>query len=185
MTAEPAVTIGRVARPHGLLGEMVVRDTPFKAEEFSQLGTVQLVSPRGELLGAFDVEAVRQFGEALLVRFGGVDDVDRARELRGTQVRVERRTLPATEEDEVYYVDLVGLEVREESGRVLGRIARVLPTGAHEVLEVSGGEGILLVPYHPDVVLGWDRDAGRLSVRLPAGLEEVYRSQEPKKKPTP
>jgi 16S rRNA processing protein RimM len=177
----PAVTVGWVARPHGLSGEIVVRETSLTAEEFAELGEVLLVRVDGKSLGVFRVSSVRQFGAALLVYFDGIDDVDKAGGLRGARVQIDRDHLPATAEDEVYLIDLIGLEVVEEGGRTVGRVTQILPTSAHEVLEVTGDEQTLLLPYHPGVILGWDREAGRLDVRLPEGLEEVYRSVEPKK----
>jgi 16S rRNA processing protein RimM len=177
-----AVTVGRVVRPHGLTGETVVRETSLSAGDFAELEEVDLVRPDGASLGTFVVDSVRQFGTALLVRFAGVDDVDKAGGLRGARVTIGRDRLPAIAENEIYHVDLIGLDVVEEGGRSLGRVTRVLPTGAHEVLEVRGDENTLLIPYHPGVILGWDPDAGRLDVRLPEGLEDVYKSEEPKQK---
>jgi 16S rRNA processing protein RimM len=184
MNSETSLTIGRVVRPHGLKGETVVRETTFSADEFSKIASVTLVRPDGGSLGTFEPRTVRQFGQALLVQFVGIDHVDRARELQGASILVERSELPAIGEDQVYYADLVGLEVFDEDGRALGSVTRVLPTAAHEVLEVSREEQVMLIPYHPGVVLSWDREAGRLNVRLPAGLEDIYQSGESKEKKT-
>lgn len=182
MKPDDTLTVGRVVRPHGLSGETVVRETVLAAAEFAELGEVLLVRPDGRSLGSFRISSVRQFGVALLVCFDDVDDVDKAGRLRGARVQVSRDHLPSLAEDEVYLIDLVGLEVVEEGGRRLGRVARIIPTGANEVLEVAGEGEALLIPYHPEVVVGWDREAERLDVRLPAGLEEIYRNATPKKK---
>lgn len=185
MDASRAITVGRVVRPHGLSGETVVRETSLSAEEFAELEEVSLVRHDGRNLGVFRLAAVRSFGRALLVSFDGIDDVDKAGGLRGAAVQVDRDRMPSLADGQVYYADLVGLEVVDESGRRIGRVTRVLPTAAHEVLEVASGEGTLLVPYHDDVILGWDREAGRIDVRLPPGLEEIYRGQAPKKPKQP
>ena len=88
---------------------------------------------------------------------------------------MEGSALPDAGPDRVYYFDLLGLEVVDESGTVLGRVAKVIPTGAHEVLEVAGEAGEILFPYHAGTVLGWDPVARRLTVRLPEGLLDIYR----------
>lgn len=176
MTAGTTVSVGRIVRPHALSGEVVVRQTALAAGEFSQLPALIMISADGRDLGRITVRSVRPFGSDLLVKFEGVDHIDRAQELRGVRLDVERSDLPRTAEDEIYLIDLIGLEVVEESGRSLGKVESIIPTSAHEVLEVTDGDQRLLLPYHSGVILGWDRDVGRLTVRLPDGLEEIYRS---------
>lgn len=167
--------LGRIVRPHGLSGEVVVSQTPLRSPELLALRTVSLVRADGEVVAAGAVAASRDFGPHLLVRFAGVDSPEKAAELRGLWLEAERAALPDAGAGVVYHYDLLDLEVVDESGRGLGRVRSVLTTGANEVLEVAGAAGEILIPYHPGTVLGWDPEARRLTVRLPAGLEEVYR----------
>jgi 16S rRNA processing protein RimM len=167
--------LGRVVRPHGLKGEVVVHGTPLRSAELLAVGKLTLARPDGQVVGVRAVATCRDFGRDLLVRFAGVEDVDAAGELRGLWLEAERAALPDAGEGAVYHYDLLDLEVVDESGRELGRVVGVIDTGAHEVLEVAGPAGEILVPYHAGTVLGWDPAARRLTVRLPAGLEEVYR----------
>lgn len=171
--------LGRVARPHGLRGEVVVREIALGARELAAVREIALVRDGPEPVARVTVAAARDFPPDLLVRFTGYDTLERAQELRGLWLEAERAHVPEAGSGTVYYYDLLDLEVVEESGRALGRVRRVLPTGAHEVLEVAGPDGELLVPYTPDVVLGWDAERRRLTVRLPEGLEEVYRRPGP------
>lgn len=182
--ARPArVRLGRVVRPHGVKGEVVVRETALRSAELLAVGELSLVGADGGVARQATVEACRDFGPDLLVRFAGVETPEAAGELRGLWLEAERAALPDAGEDAVYYYDLLDLEVVDEGGRALGRVRRVLPTGAHEVLEVAGPAGEILIPYHPGTVLGWDPDARRLTVRLPEGLEEVYRPPHPERRP--
>jgi 16S rRNA processing protein RimM len=75
-----------------------------------------------------------------------VDDRERAREWVGAEVVVERERLPATAANEFYWADLEGLEVRTETGEVLGKVDHLLATGAHDVL-VLGGTRERLIPF--------------------------------------
>ena len=75
---------------------------------------------------------------------------------------------------------MIGLEVFDERGRPLGRVERVEPTAGVDLLHVaraahSAGEDPLLVPMAKEIVLGVDEQAGRITVRLPPGLEELNR----------
>jgi 16S rRNA processing protein RimM len=180
MIDQQRLVAGRVVRPHALKGEVVVRETKLSAEEFSSLGEVDLIDPGGKSLGKHTIQGTRPFGEGLLVYFVGVEDIDAAQLLRGARVQVERDQMPPLAEDELYYVDLLGLEIVDENGRSFGKVRRVLETGANEVLEVGDPENPLLLPYHPGVVLSWDKDQGRITVRLPEGLEEIYQASDSK-----
>jgi len=181
VTLPARVRLGRVVRPHGLRGEVVVRSSGFAAGELAAVGEVDLVRESGAAVRRARVRGARAHGAELLVAFEGIADLEAAGELRGLWLEAERAALPDAGTGRVYHFDLLGLEVVDEGGRVLGRVNGVLPTGAHEVLQVATATGELLVPYHAGTVLGWDPAARRLTVRLPEGLEEVYRPPEPER----
>jgi 16S rRNA processing protein RimM len=71
--------------------------------------------------------------------------------------------MPAPQEGEYYWSDLVGLEVENTQGQLLGRVERLFESGAHPVLVVAG-ERERLLPYVENVVKGVDLDAGKLLV---------------------
>jgi len=159
--------------------EVVVRETPFAAEGIRALPEIQLVRPNGTIVASRAVASARMHGSDLLVRFAGVSDADAAAELRGLYLEVHRSAYPDAGPGQIYHADLLGLEVFDEMGRSIGRIRRVIATGANEVLEVDGKSGEILIPYHPGTVLGWDPALGRITVRLPEGLEDIYRNPPP------
>jgi 16S rRNA processing protein RimM len=146
---EPAlVRVGRVGRPHGLDGAFVVEEASAEPERFAVGATV---SVDGE--PAVVVER-KQAGGRLVVRFD--------REVsRGQLLTVPRAALGDLREDEYYVADLVGLEVAEEGGRSLGRVAQVVPGVANDVLELDTGAAL---PMVADCVLSVDRDAGRITI---------------------
>lgn len=119
----------------------------------------------------FEVEG-REHGKALVARLEGTQDRDAAARFIGAEVAVERSRLPEPAAGEYYWADLEGLEVRHRDGRVLGRVDRLLETGAHDVLVVRPGEpgehgreGEILIPFVPGrFVRGVDLDAGVIDV---------------------
>jgi 16S rRNA processing protein RimM len=80
---------------------------------------------------------------------------------RGALLEVEHDELPPTGEDEYYAFQLVGLEVVEENGRVLGTVADVIPGVANDVLELESG---VLLPMIEDCVRTVDLDGARIVV---------------------
>jgi 16S rRNA processing protein RimM len=80
---------------------------------------------------------------------------------RGTSLEVPRSALAPTDEDEYYVFQLVGLEVSEQGGEVLGTVRDVTPGVANDVLELDSG---LLLPMVEECVLSVDLDAGSILV---------------------
>ena len=169
------IHIGRIARPHGLAGEVVVRGVALSPRAMQEIGPVRLVRDNGVLVAEAVITRARPHGPDLLVFFSGVTSVERASELRGLWLEVERSALPDAGPGQIYYFELLGLEVVDEGGAILGRVREITATGAHELLEVTGEAGNIFIPYHAGTILGWDPAARRLTVRLPDGLLDVYR----------
>src|SRR6185295_16434454 len=79
-------------------------------------------------------------GEAVIA-FEGVADRNAAEALKGTELFVDRAALPSTDDDEFYHADLIGLEVQDSEGRVLGKVISLHNFGASDVLEFSRPDG--------------------------------------------
>jgi 16S rRNA processing protein RimM len=144
---EPVV-VGRVGKSHGLDGSFVVEGASDTRDLFA-VGATLLV----------DGAAARVVGSKQ-ARGRPVIRLDR-RVDRGAALAVPRETLAPTSEGEFYVFQLVGLEVSEEDGRVLGTVADVAPGVANDLLELDSG---LLLPMVEECVLSVDLDAGRIMV---------------------
>src|SRR5258708_23132840 len=117
--------------------------------------------------GKLDETAVaecRTHGAYLVARFEGCDSPEQAGAYRGAEVALRREDLPKPAEHEFYQVDLIGLEVVNEQGERLGRVAGFITTGANDVMRVEHEGGERLLPAQ----------AGRIpKVDLAAGTVEV------------
>ena len=102
-------------------------------------------------------------GQQLIVQLEGVDDRDQAECIRGLEIAVHRDELPEAEEDAYYWDDLIGLEVVNQEGVSLGRVAGLLETGVHDVLEVVDDRK-RLIPFTEPIVVEVDKAAGRILV---------------------
>jgi 16S rRNA processing protein RimM len=128
------VPVGRVGKPHGLDGGFFVEDASEREGVFAE----------GSRLFAGGEPA-----SVLISRRGSggrpVIKLDREVE-RGAELAVARETLPTLgDEDEFYVFQLVGLNVEEESGRLLGRVREVLEYPGNDVLELDSGASLPLV----------------------------------------
>ncbi|WP_209425523.1 ribosome maturation factor RimM [Pararhodobacter sp. SW119] len=162
------VCVGAIAGAFGVRGE--VRLKSFCAEPEAIAGYGPLSTEDGR---AFEITLGRPVTNGIAARLSGVVSREAAEALRGQRLYVDRTRLPALPEDEFYHADLIGLEVRDTGGTVLGRVAVVLNHGAGDLLEVSRpGDAAILLPFTREVVPTVDPGAGRIVVDPPEGLIE-------------
>jgi 16S rRNA processing protein RimM len=79
-------------------------------------------------------------GKTVIARLEGVEDRDAAEGLIGAEIAVPRDALPEPGPGEYYWADLIGLAVVNREGLALGRVERLMETGAHDVLVLRGPE---------------------------------------------
>jgi len=103
-------------------------------------------------------------GKGLAVLLPGFDDREQAASLVGLQIFVRREQLPATAKDEYYWSDLEGLEVKTTNGVLLGRVSRLMETGANDVLVVQGDREHLVPFVQGQYITGVDLESGQIEV---------------------
>ena len=148
--------VGRVVRPHGLSGEVVVDLISNRPERLERGSVLSLGT--GESL---TVSAARPFQHRFLVVFEGVTTREQADSLRAAVLLAA----PIEDPDALFVHDLIGCEVVEASGTSRGRVAAVQENPASDLLV---GEDGWLVPLRFVVA----RETGRLVVEVPPGLFE-------------
>jgi 16S rRNA processing protein RimM len=164
------VCVGRIGRPHGLDGEVGLDRTSLTAEELLAVRDFLWKSRKNER--PVTLTAVRPANHRLLVTFAGFPSRDAVTDLVLGELWVEADRLPDPGPGVAYAFQLVGMEVRDESGRILGTLADVIRTGANDVY-VLEGERELLLPATHEVVKHVDMTARVITVSVPAGLEEI------------
>ena len=113
---------------------------------------------------AFDIEAAEMHAKGLVAKLAGIDDRNAAEELGSCFIGAPREDLPAPQQDEYYWADLVGLEVVNVQEQSLGRVESLIETGANQVLVVKDGERERLLPFVAQVVKAVDLAGRRIRV---------------------
>lgn len=161
------LAVGRVARPHGVRGELrvqVLTDHP------ERLASVEILYV-GDKLRPKKVMGVRQHQDVVLIRLDGYEDRTAAEELRGSVLYIAVEAAVPLDEDEYYEFQIEGLAVVTDEGELLGEIVEVFTApGANDVFVVHGPLGELLIPAIEDVVVELNPEAGRVVVHLLPGL---------------
>jgi 16S rRNA processing protein RimM len=166
------VTVGRIGRPHGIRGDVVVGVRTDEPELRFARGSRLDTDPAD--LGPLTVAGIKWHSGELLVRFEGVGDRDAAAELRGTWLTVDSATIaPPEDPDEFHDADLVGLSVRTVDGTQVGTVDNVLHSG-QDVLVIKSADGReVMVPFVKPLVPDVDIPAGILTIDPPEGLLNV------------
>jgi 16S rRNA processing protein RimM len=170
------LVVGRVAKAHGVTGELVV-DVRTDDPDARFVPGAQLRG-RPSKSGAerrFVIESVRPHGGRLLLRLDGVADRTAADALRGTLFLVDTEDLPPIEDpDEFYDHQIEGLQVRTVDGADIGKVAEVLHTAAGELLSVkTPGGAEILVPFVTAIVPRVSLADGVVEIDPPEGLLDL------------
>jgi 16S rRNA processing protein RimM len=166
------VVVGRIARPHGLRGQLVVSpDTDFVAERFRVGGTLWTrAAGREELL---TITSSRVQNGRPVVAFAGLESIEAVERLAGQELRIPEASLQPLEPGRYYEYQLVGCTVEAANGRGIGTVARVESGPGGSQLIVLGERGEILVPFVPHICVDVDLDGRRVQIDPPDGLLEL------------
>jgi len=161
------VLVGRVVKPQGRHGELLVEPISDRASRFPTLARAFLPAPGGEPREVRVERAWPHKGRYVL-KLAGIDSIDAAETLRGLELRIAESELQQLPEGSYYYHELNGLSVVDEQGAPLGVVESVMETGAEtRVLVVRGPAGETLVPFADAFVKSVDRAGGRIVIAPP------------------
>ena len=133
LATDGLVCLGAIQRSHGLAGDVVIHS--YTEEDESILHYAGLCDGRGRVF-AGQLRG-RLSGHRLVVRIEGCHDRDTADRWRGTRLYAPAASLPATEEDEWYHHELVGLVVRSAQHGTIGSVVAIRDFGAGDLLEIQ------------------------------------------------
>jgi 16S rRNA processing protein RimM len=160
------VTLGRIAGVFGVQGWVRVRSYSDPQGNLlrykrwflkgAQEREVHVVQGRNQT-GGLVVQLADAAGQA-------IEDRDVAATLIGSEIEVPRSELPRLKRGEIYWVDLIGIEVRNVAGEVLGKVEYVTDNGAQAVLALSGERERLIPFVRGPIVQSVDLKAGCIVV---------------------
>ena len=166
------VLVGRIARTHGIRGDVLVNpETDFPDERFVEGRVLQLEMPgRSEPV---TIESVRFHQGRPLVGFAGVDTMEAAEALVGAELKVPEAEIPPLPAGTYYRHDLVGCEVSDTKGQAIGRVTSVDGPMERSRLVIAGPRGEVMVPMVGGICVRVDPAAKVIVVDPPAGLLDL------------
>ena len=164
--------VGRIARTHGLRGQVFVNlETDFPEERFRP--GAELFIERAGCVEPLTIATARFHRDRPIVGFAGVGTIDDAGALAGYELRVPVDRLAALPPDTFYRHDLIGCRVETRDGRTVGLVRDVEGTVAGSRLVVDGADGEVLIPLVAVICTEVDPAAKRIVIDPPEGLLEV------------
>ena len=162
------VCVARIGAAHGVRGQVKLwtfTEDPFAVTRYGPLSTRD---------GArqFEITQAREAKGFLVASLKGVTTRNEAERLNGIELYVAREKFPATDADEYYHADLIGLAAVTTAGDALGRVVAVHNFGAGDIIEIAPPDGTtLLLPFSNAVVPTGDIAGGRVVIELPHEIE--------------
>jgi 16S rRNA processing protein RimM len=161
--------VGVVIGTHGLRGDLKVQPLPTGDLALPGAREVYLKDSKG-LLARHEAVRSSLHKQNILLRLSGVENQSAAEALIGSSVWMAKAGLPELDDEHYYWSDLEGLEVVDQQQSILGRVVGMFTTPAHDILEVDGSTGEILIPAIEPFLVRLDREKGQLHVNLPEGL---------------
>jgi 16S rRNA processing protein RimM len=162
------IEVGVIAGAYGVRGEVRVKSycaVPEDIETYAPLWTADRARE-------VTLSILRPIKNGFAVRIPDVANKEEADALRGTILYAERDQLPSLPDDEYYYTDLMGLEVYDTGGVLLGTVKNVANNGADDLLELqlAGSSATTFLPFTKASVPTVDLTARRIVCDPPLGV---------------
>src|SRR5258705_13634085 len=158
------VCVARIGAPHGVRGEVTLwtfTEDPLAVKRYGPLVTKD---------GArqFEVTHAREAKGHLVAALKGIATREDAERLNGLELYIAREKLPATDEDEYYHADLIGLAAVTPASEPIGRVTAIHNFGAGDIIEIAPAhDATMRLPFTNAVVPSVDLAAGRVVIELP------------------
>jgi len=170
------VLVGRVARPHGLHGLVIVNpETDFVEERFRAGAILWTRSTRGD--EQLTITSARVQNGRPVIGFEGFSSIGDVERLAGLDLRVPEEELQPLEPGMYYHHQLIGCGVETVDGERVGDVVKVVGGAAGSVLEVEGPRGQVLIPLAVEICVEIDVERKRIRIAPPEGLLDVNRSR--------
>jgi 16S rRNA processing protein RimM len=164
----PQICVARIGAAHGVRG--AVKLWTFTEDPLAVKAYGPLVTKDGAR--QFEVTHAREAKGHLVATLKGIATREEAERLNGIELYIARDKLPATDENEYYHADLIGLDAVNAANEPLGRVIAIHNFGAGDIIEIAPAHGAtMLLPFTNAVVPSVDLAGGRVIIELPDEIE--------------
>jgi 16S rRNA processing protein RimM len=172
VTWDEMALVGRIARAHGIRGQVIVNpDTDFPDERFRPGAT--LFTMRGGVVTPLTVTTARIQAGRPVIGLAGIETMNAATSLAGLELRIPAGQLAGLPTGAFYHHELVGCRVETLGGAAVGIVERVEGTPGASRLVVAGTAGEILIPLADGICTTIDVGGRRIVIDPPEGLLDL------------
>ena len=161
------IIIGRISGAFGIKGEVKLYHYSGNGERLSVLTSLCFILDEKEY--EYEIENFRVQKKSPIIKLKGISDRDSAESLVGAEVYVEKELLRPVEEDSYFVDELIGLDVIENKLKI-GVVNDIIDNPAHEIVEISTPNGMILLPMVDSFVKSINLETSEMEVELPEGI---------------
>lgn len=161
--------IGQIVNTFGIKGMLKIKPFTDDITRFDRLKKVYVET--NKVKKEYEIEELKYHKDMVLIKFKGIDKVEEAEILRNSYLKVNRKDEPKLEEGTYYIVDLIGLDVYSDEGKLLGKLNDIFNYGSSDIYEVKNELGKqLLLPAISDVIKEINLQERKIVVHILEGL---------------
>lgn len=172
MKKEDCFYLGRVAKTHGLKGEVTLKLDVDDTSAYAKMKHFFLEI--NKVLTPYFVEHIKMNGDKMFVKIKDIDSIEMAQNLVGKEAYLPMEMLPKLSGKQFYFHEIVGFTVVDTEKGVLGPVTEVLEYPTQAILQVMKDKKEILIPILEHVIQHVDRDKKVLQITAPEGLIDMY-----------
>lgn len=162
------ISIGQIVNTYGVKGELKVYPLTDDIRRFDKVKIVYIEENQG--LYKYEIQHIKYLNNIVIVKFKNVEDIESAEKFRNKYIKVHRNDAVKLPEDSFFVCDIIGADVFNLDGELLGKVYDVIQTGSNDVFVVKTEDKEILIPALKTIFKEIDIIKGRMVVELPEGL---------------
>ena len=176
MNIDDCYQLGYVVKIHGTKGGVVIFLDVDDPSVYYQMESVLV--QKGTELVPFFIEGFEQTNQPnkLITYFEDIFTIEEANALKGLKLYLPLTELPTLEEDQFYYHDVVGYQIKDDKLGILGEVKTIYEMPTHDMIVTNVGGEEVMIPIQEPLYQGIDKENKIINVSLPEGYVEVFTS---------
>ena len=162
------ISIGQIINTYGVKGELKIYPLTDNIDRFNDLKDIYI--ELNKELKNFEIEYTKCLNNLVVIKLGGIDDVDSAKKLQNYYIKVHRDNAIKLPENTYFVCDIIDAEVYTVEGLYLGKVNDVIQTGSNDVYIVKKQNSEILIPALKIIIKDLNIIEKRIIVDLPEGL---------------
>jgi 16S rRNA processing protein RimM len=165
--------LGRILKTHGNKGHLLVLLDVDDPGEYTDIESVYL-DLQGERIPFFIGEIELRQNRKAIVRFEDVNSIEDAAVYKGVDMYLPARSLPALDEEQFYFHEIIGFAVTDSKFGAIGTLEEVIELPHQSLFRINWNSKEILVPLVDEFITSIDRENRMILIEAPEGLIDIY-----------